>query len=163
MKVDIVEDKIIVYIKKTTIKDVNFDSIDELETYFRALLLKLKNIYNININGFYNIKVFIDDVYGMVLDIEKERVDCYLDINQVEMRILPIHTCFLYKIEDLFKYKKTKIYEYKNNYYLKPDKKILYKDYLNLLENSKIVYNNTDNIIKYGLKINNFNFNKIML
>lgn len=163
MKVDIVEEKIIVYIKKRNIKNMNFDSVNELEDYFRELLLKLKNIYNININGFYNIRVFIDDVYGIILDIEKENIDCYLDINQVEMRIIPIHTCFLYMIDDLFRYKKTRIYKYKNNYYLKPEKNILYKDYINLLENSKIVYNNTDNIIKYGLKISNFNFNKIML
>lgn len=163
MKVDVVEDKIIVYIKKKNIKDIDFNKIDILEKYFRELLLKLKNIYSIEINGFYNIKVYIDEIYGIVLDIEKENIDCYIDINQVEMRILPVKTFFLYKIDDIFKYKKTILYEYKNSYYLKADKGILYKDYINLLENSKIVYNNTDSITKYGFKISNFNFNKIML
>ena len=102
MKVDFVEDKIIIYIKKRTIKDINFDSVDELEDYFRELLLKLKNIYNVKINGFFNIRVYIDNLFGIVLEIEKENIDCYMDLNQVEMRIIPIHTNFLYEISDLF-------------------------------------------------------------
>ena len=46
------------------------------------------------------------------------------------------------------------IYYYKNNYYLKPKKNINKKEYLKLLEASEIIYDNYEEIINKGIKIN---------
>ena len=46
------------------------------------------------------------------------------------------------------------IYYYKNNYYLKPKKYINKKEYLKLLEASEIIYDNYEEIINKGIKIN---------
>lgn len=155
MKIELENDKVIIYIKKEEINDLNFTKTDELEEYFKNLIIKLKNLYDISITGFYNIKVFIDKFYGMVLQLEKEDID-YYDDNQIEMRIIKEDVHFLYEVNDLFKVKKTKLIKKKDKYYLMILEKILYKDFLNILENSKIVYNNTENIIKCGKIVNNF-------
>lgn len=155
MKIELENDKVIIYIKKEEINDLNFNKVDELEEYFKNLIIKLKNLYDISITGFYNIKVFIDKIYGMVLQLEKEEID-YYDDNQIEMRIIKEDVRFLYEVNDPFKIKKTKLIKRKDKYYLMILENILYKDFLNVLENSKIVYNNTENIIKCGKIVNTF-------
>lgn len=163
MKIDIIDDKIILYIKKDIIGDLNFENLDDLEDYFKDLILNLKNVYNINISGFYNISVYIDEIYGMVLELVNEEIDYYINTSQIEMRIIPEHTTFLYELDDPVMILNSSLYQYKDRYYLKINNNISYSDYLYVLENSKIVYTKTEDIFKYGNLINHFNFNKIML
>ena len=163
MKKEVFDNKIIIYLKKEIIGKMNFDDIDSLEDYFRDFFLKLKNIYNMELKGFYNVKVYIDDIYGVVLELEDEQIDYGDFYNQIEMRIIPIHVDFLYKIDNLMFIPNTELYIYKNNYYLKISNKINYKDYLLVMDYAKIVYNNTDNIIKYGKQLKHFNFSNFML
>ena len=78
--------------------------------------------------------------------------------NEIEVKII-INTDYpiLYKIDyNIIKecnidYKN--IYYYKNNFYLQIKNTISEKDYLYLLELSELTYQNTLNIINYGLKI----------
>lgn len=158
MKIDFNQDKIIIYLKKETINNLDFDNIDDLEKYLKELILKLKNIYNIDIKGFYNIKVFIDNIYGVVLELEAENLDYGDYFNQIEMRIIPIYTEFLYEVDDYLNLFGS-LYVYKKKIFLKLNKNIPYKDYIKVMDYAKIVYNNTDNIIKYGYQLTHFNFN----
>ena len=157
MKIEVNYDKTIIYLKKEVIGSIDFDNVDNLEKYLKELIIKLKNIYNIEIKGFYNIKVFIDSLYGVILELEAEDLDYGDYFNQIEMRIIPIYTEFLYKVDDVININ-GKVYIYENNMFLRINKNISYKDYIKVMDYAKIVYNNTDNIIKYGYQLNHFNF-----
>ena len=146
------QNKTIIYLKKEIMGILDFNNIDNLEEYLRKIINNLKTIYNIDIKGFYNIKVYIDDLYGAILELEAEDLDYGDYFNQIEMRIIPIYTDFLYQIDDCM-FKLGKIYSYKNNIYLKIDKDISFKDYISVMDYAKIVYNNTDKIIDYGREL----------
>ena len=156
MKIDVMDNKIIIYLKKEIIGNMDFNNVEILEDYFRKLIIKLNNLYNINIEGFYIIKVFIDKIYGIVLEMEPEDID-YCPINQIEMRIMQEHETFLYEIDSPFEIDNTDIFIKDFKYYLKINSNIKYKDYISILENSHIIYKNTANIIKYGNIINYLN------
>lgn len=151
MKLESKENILIIYLKKQLIDTIDFTKKNELEKYFKELFLKLKEYYNIKINGYYNINVYIDEFYGVVLELQKEELDYYdyFD-NQVDMHILTEEVQFLYLIEDYFIINElniSKLYYYKDKYYILPN---INTDYNYLLENSEVVYKNTKEIIKFG-------------
>lgn len=164
MKVDIIdENNIIVFLNQFFIKDMNFLDKNLLEDQFRKLFLKLKDIYNIEINGYYDINIYIDKYYGSILEIKKEEIE-YLDYfdDQIDMRIIiSKYSIFLYKIIDIFEIpkdilKNSIIYKYQNNLYLELKKKIDNIEMGKLLENSFLVYGVvSDKILKNGRKIKN--------
>ena len=95
-------DSIVLYLS-----DMDFsleENIDELESKFRDIFLKLRNLYNIDIEGYYKIDIYKDMYYGMIVEIKKEELD-YFDYfdNQIEMRI-SIHeeNSILYEFDDFF-------------------------------------------------------------
>lgn len=151
MKLESKENILIIYLKKQLIDTIDFTKKNELEKYFKELFLKLKEYYNIKINGYYNINVYIDEFYGVVLELQKEELDYYEYFdNQVDMHILTEEVQFLYLIEDYFIINElniSKLYYYKDKYYILPN---INTDYNYLLENSEVIYKNTKEIIKFG-------------
>ncbi len=127
--------------------NVNLNEKKDLEKYFQDFFLKLKETYKININGFYEVNIYIDDTYGVALEIEKEDID-YLDYfnSSIDMKInKPKKTKFLYKTKDIFLIDKKllakfEIYLYNNDYYLCLTKKLNKKDLINILEFVDIIY-----------------------
>lgn len=149
MKLEMQEDDILIILKEEEIKKIDFEDIDKIESYFRDILLKLKKIYDIDINGFYNIHVYVDKREGMVLKLEKEYIDYYDSFHQIEMRIIKEDVTFLYEIDDILAlpYQDLNIYIYNDKFYVKrKNKKKLYS----LYEFGKLIYNNTEMIIKNG-------------
>ena len=132
-----------IYIKKYLIKGINFSVKSEIEEYLKKLFKILNTKYNLVMEGFYNITIYIDKYYGIILHLEKESIDYYEYYkNQVDMRLITINTEFMYEVDDI----PTNILN-KVNIYIKD--KIIYlilKEELNnlemmkLLENSKLVY-----------------------
>ena len=85
--------------------EVSFENnMEELEENLRTIFLHLKNVYNLDMQGYYIVDIYKDVNYGVVVEIEKEELDYfeYFD-NQVDMRI-SIHTdsIILYKFTDIF-------------------------------------------------------------
>lgn len=142
MKCTIEKNKIIVYVEKYTKNYLN--DIDYLEDYFRKIFIKLNEIYNIKIQGFCNVDVYICD-RDMVLEIEEEQelVDYYEDI--IDMKISIHESTFLYEVLNIFninKYINGSIFLYKNKFYIKK------KDMnLNILEHLRLVYKDTNKIL----------------
>ena len=162
MKVNIIDDdNIIVFLNKFNIKDIDFKNRDNIEKNFRNIFLKLKHIYGLNIRGYYNINIYVDDYYGATLEIEHEDIE-YFDYfdNKVDMRVNVINdNKFLYKIKDIFMIgkeilKKLDIYVFKDEYYVKLKKNFTDYEIGIILENGELIYGDiTSDILKLGNKI----------
>ena len=91
-----------IYIKKYLIEDIDFSIKSDIEKYLKKLFKILNNKYNIAVEGFYNITVYIDKYYGIILHLEKEELDYYEYYkNQVDMRLVTVHTDFMYEVDDI--------------------------------------------------------------
>ena len=148
------EDSFILFFNK--LNNINLDNYEE---EFKKIFLSLKKYYNIKINGFYNIIVYINNYYGIILKVEKDNdLDVYY--KQVDMHIIiEKDYTFLYKIEDYYFINNLNlfnIYYYNNEFYLEIKEKIEDKDMYNLIENSEIIFENIDVIKNKGkmIKIN---------
>jgi hypothetical protein len=152
MKIDVLENDIILFLRLTDIKELNFERKKDVEAYFKNILLRLKEYYLIDISNFYNVYVYVDKNEGMILKLEKEELDYYHSFGSLEMRILKEENTFLYEINDIFSvpYKELDIYLYKNKFYVKrKNKKIVYP----LYEFGKIIYEDTYKILNNGKKM----------
>lgn len=132
-----------IYIKKHLIEGIDFSIKSDIEKYLKKLFKTLNNKYNITVEGFYNITVYIDKYYGIVLHLEKEELDYYEYYkNQVDMRLVTVHTDFMYEVDDIpFDIiNKVKIINKGKNIYLSLKEKLTDLEMMKLIENSKIIY-----------------------
>ena len=132
-----------VYIKKELIDNIDFNNKEDLEKYLKSLFKTLKNNYDIVIEGFYEITVYTDKYYGVVLHLEKDELDYYDYFkNQVDMRIVTVDTNFMYLVEDIPNsiLNKVNVCVKDNNIYLKIKEKLTKLEMMELIENSKIIY-----------------------
>ena len=144
MSIKFIDDLVFdIYIKKELISDINFNNKNELEGYLKKLFKILKNKYNIKIEGFYNINVYIDKYYGVIFNIEKEDLEYYNYIkNQVDMKVVTIDTEILYLVDDIpFEIiNKININIKNNNILIKLKQELTNLEMMRLLEFSKVVY-----------------------
>lgn len=111
---------------------------------------------NNKLNKLIIIDIYSDNNYGIIITLKDYKKTHFKD--EIEVKI-NIHTTssILYKI-DYFNIKnkkiKGKIYYYDNNFYLEIDKILNNKDYLHILEQSEIIYEESDKIQNKGVKIN---------
>ena len=132
-----------IYVKKYLIESIDFSIKSDIEKYLKKLFKILNNKYNIAVEGFYNITVYIDKYYGIVLHLEKEELDYYEYYkNQVDMRLITVHTDFMYEVDDIpFDIiKKVKISNKNKNIYLTLKEKLTDLEMMKLIENSKLIY-----------------------
>jgi hypothetical protein len=132
-----------IYVKKHLIEGIDFSIKSDIEKYLKKLFKTLNNKYNIAVEGFYNITVYIDKYYGIILHLEKEELDYYEYYkNQVDMRLVTVHTDFMYEVDDIpFDIiEKVKISNKNKNIYLTLKEKLTDLEMMKLLENSKIIY-----------------------
>lgn len=134
-----------IYIKRELIDNIDFNNKNDLEKYLKKLFKILKNKYDIIIEGFYDITVYIDKYYGVVIHMEKDDIE-YYDYykNQVDMRIINIDTNFLYLVDDIPKYllNKADVIIIDNQIYLKLKEELSKLEMMKLLEISKVVFDN---------------------
>lgn len=139
----------------------NFDIQDkeELEEQFRIIFNQLKLRYKLDIGGYYNIIVYKDEIYGMILSIEKEDIE-YFDYfdNQIEMRIaISPYNNFIYKLDNNDLNMPTddcEVYIYLGNIYVKPKKEINKIKFATILEYTTIIYGEeADKIINCAKKV----------
>ncbi len=157
MKVSIEdENNFIVFLNN---KDFDFEDKEYLENYFRQLFNIIKSRYKLEVNGFYNIVVYKDKLYGIILSMKKESIE-YFDYfdNQVEMRIaISPYDKFIYKVEnnDLnFPMDNCNVFLYLGNIYLIPNNDIKSVEFGEILEYTTVVYGEeADKIIKFSKKM----------
>lgn len=155
MRISIIDNDILIYINNNLI-NIDFEDLDTTKEYFKELFLKIKD--KVEINGFYFVNVYKDDLYGIVIELTKEEMD-YIDYytDEVDMHITLNENTFLYEIEDIFLNKEiiknSKIIYYNKKIYLKLKNDIdeNLKGYL--YEFSNLIYKDTNNILNYGKEL----------
>ena len=113
-------DMIILYLNKMYIRSLDFTDKEVTEKYMKRLLTKISNKYDIEIDGYYVVNLYVDMNYGVVIEIQKEELE-YLDYfsNQIEINTKVVEGSFLYNIDnfDDSLLKKFIIYKIKDKFY----------------------------------------------
>jgi len=149
---------ITVYLNNEYLKKINFDLKNNVEQQFKKLFIKIKNIYNIEMSGYYEVIVYINDIYGMIIEIEKDN-DEYIKLfgDTVDMKItFKFDSSIFYKLDEYknFDINNYNLYYYNDNFYIELNDKINYINYLNLIENSDIIYGDEMKKIKsHAIKV----------
>ena len=132
-----------IYIKKEFINNIDFNKQENIENYLKEIFKKLNQKYNLCVDGFYNVYIYKDIYYGIIIHIEKEELDYYEYYkNKIEMRIISIETEFMYLVNDipLNIINKISIENKDNNIYIKLKEELTNIEMMKLLEFSEIVY-----------------------
>ena len=144
MKVEMLSDKIIVYLLDN--KKYNEDS--DIKKMLIKVFDNLEKYYDITFTSDYNLELYINRYYGMILEIKENEDFIYDDIVNLKLNILR-DTLFLYEVDDPLEYINYEIYYYNDKFYVNAK-----REDINLIENSNLVYGDiVYKIIGRGIKI----------
>ena len=136
MKYEVKMDTIIVFIYNSKYLNNKIDNIIDI------VLENLKSYYNIDLKESYDIKLYLNKYYGIILEIKEN------DNNIKSINILK-NVLFLYEVEDPLDYLDNEIYYYDDDFYVN-----LKKDNIKIFENSNIIYGKeVYKIIGKGIKL----------
>ncbi len=144
MKVEMLSDKIIVYLLDN--KKYNEDS--DIKKMLIKVFDNLEKYYDITFISDYNLDLYINRYYGMILEIKENEDFIYDDIVNLKLNVLR-DTLFLYEVDDPLEYINYEIYYYNDKFYVNAK-----REDINLIENSNLVYGDiVYKIIGRGIKI----------
>lgn len=144
MKVEMLSDKIIVYLLDN--KKYNEDS--DIKKMLIKVFDNLEKYYGITFTSDYNLDLYINRYYGMILEIKEDEDFIYDDIVNFKLNVLR-DTLFLYEVDDPLEYINYEIYYYNDKFYVNAK-----REDINLIENSNLVYGDiVYKIIGRGIKI----------
>lgn len=144
MKVEMLSNTIIVYLLDN--KKYNEDS--DIKKILINVFDNLKKYYNITFTSDYNLELYINRYYGMILEITENENFIYDDIVNLKLNVLR-DTLFLYEVDDPLEYINYEIYYYNDKFYVNAK-----REDINLIENSNLVYGDiVYKIIGRGIKI----------
>ena len=133
----------LIKIYKEEIKDIDIYDIDDIYTLIKLIIKKI--IKNNNISGNYQINIYTNDIYGMIIEFNKIKENSYIDLKIN----ITIDSIFLYKTNNNYLDNNSTIYYYKNNYYIFPK-----DNNINLLEVEEVLYGNiVKEILSKGIKV----------
>lgn len=144
MKVEMLSDKIIVYLLDNKIYNENSD----IKKIIINVFNDLDKYYNMNFIYGYNLELYINRYYGMILELKENNDFIDGDIVNIKLNILR-DTLFLYEVDEPLEYIDYEIYYYDDKFYVNAK-----KEDINLIENSNLIYGNkVYKIIGRGIKI----------
>ena len=133
----------LIKIYKEEIKDIDIYDIDDIYTLIKLIIKKI--IKNNNISGNYQINIYTNNIYGMIIEFNKIKENSYIDLKIN----ITIDSIFLYKTNNNYLNNNNTIYYYKNNYYILPK-----NNNINLLEVEEVLYGNiVKEILSKGIKV----------
>lgn len=150
MKIELLDEyNYTLYLNNLYVKDLNLDNKDDIEKYLKKLFLIVKNRYDVDISGMFEIDIYVNDKYGIVIDIFKEELE-YLDYfsNQIDMQVNIIKdSIFLYEIDNLID---NTLYKYDSKYYINIED----INDISIYEQGKIIFGEyVLDVLKYGKKL----------
>lgn len=144
MKVEMLSNTIIVYLLDN--KKYNEDS--DIKKILINVFDNLEKYYNITFTSDYNLELYINRYYGMILEITENENFIYDDIVNLKLNVLR-DTLFLYEVDDPLEYINYEIYYYNDKFYVNAK-----REDINLIEDSNLVYGDiVYKIIGRGIKI----------
>lgn len=151
MKVVMDDDLIILYLNRFYIESIDFSDKESLQKYLKKLLLKLQDNYSLEFNGYYNITLYVDKNYGVIIEVKKEELE-YLDYfgNSLEINTKILEDSFLYEVNDIEFNDDYLVYILNDHVYIKFKKNISNVSMGFIIENvNRIIYGKeTKRIIK---------------
>ena len=118
MKVDIKNDNFIIYVNKYLI---NYDMKNrkDIEENIKDLLIRIKKIYKIKLSGYYKIKIYQNDLYGLIFEcIKEDDLDFFPDFCDLKINIL-YDSKILLESDDFFIFNNNKkTYKKGNKFYI---------------------------------------------
>ncbi len=118
LKVDIKNDNFIIYVNKYLI---NYDMKNrkDIEENIKDLLIRIRKIYKIKLSGYYKIKVYQNDLYGLIFECVKEDdLDFFPDLCDLKVNIL-YDSKILLESDDFFIFNNNKkTYKKGNKFYI---------------------------------------------
>ncbi len=145
MKIILEDDDIKIYLNKEYIKEIDISNLDRLEDYLSKVLVRLKKGYQLEILGYYELKILYDQFYGIALVLKKHDFEDELFESQIDLDLnINKNNFFLYQIDDLESIenglkKNFIIYLYNQKLYLKLTSEIHSLQMAKLLEFCNIV------------------------
>lgn len=147
----IFDDDITIFISKEYINNIDLKDKNNLE----KLIKRINDKYNIELNGYIEIKIYRNKLYGLIINIKKEDLEYFEYFkSEPEMNIQIEDSTFLYKIDDFYREISNDVTVYKDgeDIYIKPNNEIFLG---RIVENSKVIYGDIVNkIIKRSKIIN---------
>lgn len=139
MKIEMIEDDSYRVFINNSYKEVsNIDDKGELGKFIKSIILKIRKIYDILLEGLYEVHVYVIKFIGMVLEIKN--IDSYLS-KTIDLKIVVHQDEEMYlriKDYDLIKeYPRLKYLE--NAFYINTDY-LREKDIYSLIEDYKVIY-----------------------
>ena len=139
MRLEIIDnDNYKVFINNFYSEKIEIDNKEELGKYIKNIILKLKKIYNIILQGLYEIHVYVIDFIGIILEINN--VDSYFS-KTIDLKII-VHNdedIYLKVFRDELVEKHDNL-KYFNKYFYVNIKDIRESDIYKLIENYCIIY-----------------------
>ena len=153
---EIDKNNFIAKISNDKLTDIDIFNVEEVEKFIKILFSKL--IKKHNIKGEVELNIYIDNNYGLIIEI---KVDDYFSFDDyIDVRIIfHLNNIFLYEIDyfDILEntnIKKANVYYYKEKFYLELLDDINKVEYNYILESSDIIYNDKSIDIKNeGIKL----------
>lgn len=154
MKLVYEDDKLVLYLNKMYIHSLDFSDKEMIQSYMKRLFLKVSSRYDIEFDGYYIVKLYVDMNYGVIIEVIKEELE-YLDYfsNQIEMNTEVVHGSFLYEVSDVNEKNLDHflLYKFNDKLYMRVKSQVDDMQMGNLIEHSKIIYGiEANNIIKKG-------------
>lgn len=134
-------DKIIIYLFNEYLK-IDFTNINTIKQALKKVLLHINNI--VEIYGYYNAKIYKDNNYGVIIELEKEDYD-FFD-RTIDLDIKVIEDEFLFELDENI----GNCYYYEEKFYYKKNSKNII-DFIEFA--NKIIYGNNAKKIKKKAKV----------
>ena len=129
-------------------KDIDLNNLD---TYMKELIIKLRRKYRKDIYGFYKVDVYVKDKIGMIIDFNlEEEIDFFRDLVDLKVVVHEDVDVFL-KFSDYFLFDKKKVYFFEGEYYVDIDD-VSDKEFLEKFEFCDTVYGEELSNIKGNFK-----------
>ncbi len=141
------------YIIKLLGNNVNLHNEKELEKLITKIIEKITT--KEDLNNVIDFHFYQNNNYGTIIKVNHYQIPILPNDDKTVKITIHTNTLFLYKIDymNIKKSDQKSIYYYKGNFYLEIKDNIKEKNYLNLLELSDVIYEESYDIISAGIKI----------
>lgn len=139
MRLEIIDDDdYLIYLNSYYIEDFDINNNNELGKYIKSIILKIRKIYNIILEGFYEVHVYILKYLGFIIEIKN--IDRYVG-KTIDLKIIVHNDDEIYlKIDDYEFVNNYNDLKYLNNYFYFNIDDLREEDAFKICEHYKAVY-----------------------